>query len=44
MEEILAALVAVVFYVPIGLLMLLDIAGFRLGRYDEGNALAAPGA
>ncbi len=44
METLLAALVALVFYVPIGLVILLDVAGFRLGRYDDGNALAAPGA
>ncbi len=44
METILATLIAIVFYVPIGLMLLLDIAGFRLGRYDEGNALAATGA
>ncbi len=44
METLLATLIAIAFYVPIGLLMLLDIAGLRLGRYDEANELAAPGA
>jgi hypothetical protein len=44
METILAALIAAMFYVPIGLLVILDIAGVRLGRYDDGNELVAPGA
>ena len=33
METVLDALVAIVFYVPIGLLVLLEVASFRWGRY-----------
>lgn len=44
METILATLITLVLYLPLGAILLLDVLGLHLGRYDGDNALPIPGA
>ena len=43
MRTLVEGVVALVFYVPIGVLVVLEMAGMRPGRYDEDHMAPVPG-